>query len=316
MKALLTLALCVSLATAAAAQDSTRTHQGRGDHHMADLHLSTDQKAQLKTINKDFFTAAHALRMDSSLSKADRKTKFEALEANRKNKIKGVLSADQYAQWQQAMSSRYAHFRPRTGGPGGHRPDFAGMQAKTKQDLGLTDAQSQQLAAASKDFFKSMADLHKNSASSDSATRRAQFQSLRTAYEGKVKGILSADQYAKWQQRQQDMRTHMRPGGPGFGGARPDFGKMNERIKQDLGLNDDQRKQLSAATRDFFKNARSLRSAGDSAARRTQFQALKAQYDSKVQAILTPDQFAKWQQRRQQMRHGMNHQHSQDNNQQ
>ncbi|SCB84946.1 hypothetical protein GA0116948_101519 [Chitinophaga costaii] len=332
MKTLFTLALCVSLATAATAQDSTHTHQGRGDHRMTDLHLSNSQHEQLKAINKDFFTAAHALRTDSSLSKADRKTKFDALEADHQNKVKAVLSADQYAQWQQDMSKHKPGMHPGgpggpggpdgTGGPGGpgdHRHDFGQMQEKMKEELGLTDTQSQQLATANKDFFKHMGELHKNSASSDSATRRTQFQTLRTNYESTVKGILNADQYAKWQQHEQEMRSHMRPGGPGapgFDSPRPDFGKMNERIKQDLGLNDDQSKQLSAATQDFFKNAQSLRGTGDSAARRTQFQALKTQYDSKVQAILTPEQFAKWQQHQQEMRRGMGHHHPIDDDKQ
>lgn len=310
MKALLTFALCISLATAASAQDSTRVHAGRGDHRMSDLHLSTDQQAQLKTINKDFFTASRSIMKDSTLSKTDRQAKFKALQGTRQDKIKGVLSADQYAQWQQDMNNHkrppMGHGRPGFGGPGGRRPDFAKMQEKTKQDLGLTDAQSQQLAAANKDFFKSMSDLHKNSASSDSATRRAQFQSLRTAYETKVKGILNADQYTKWQDRQKQMMARMHEGRPGFGG-RPDFAKMNDRMKQDLGLSDEQSQKLSAAREDFFKNAKSLRENSDTSARRTQFKALRQQYDSQVQSILTPDQFAKLQERKKEMRGRMQH---------
>lgn len=308
MKVLLTFALCVSLATAASAQDSTRVHPGRGDHRMTDLHLSTTQQEQLKTINKDFFTSSRSIMKDSTLGKTDRQAKFKALQATRQDKIKGVLSADQYAQWQQDMNNRRSRMGQAHRGFDGprHRPGFAKMQERTKQDLGLTDAQSQQLASANKEFFKNMSDLHKNSASSDSATRRAQFQSLRTAYQTKVKGILNADQYTKWQDHQKQMMAHMRQGRPGFGG-RPDFAKMNDRMKQDLGLSDAQSQKLAAARGDFFKNARALRENSDTAARRTQFKALRQQYDAQVQSILTPDQFAKLQERKKEMRAHLHH---------
>jgi Spy/CpxP family protein refolding chaperone len=92
--------------------------------------------------------------------------------------------------------------------------------AKIAEDLKLTEEQKTKVEAALKEQVETLRGLR------DAAPeeRREKMQAARKAFNGKMKGILSADQYAKWEKT----RAERGPGGPGRrgpggpGGDRPE----------------------------------------------------------------------------------------------
>ena len=89
------------------------------------------------------------------------------------------------------------------GGPGG--PGQRGdMLKKMAEELGLSDEQKSKLQEVFKSQRESMKDLSPEE-------RREKMKESRDAMSAKVKEILTAEQYAKWEK----IRDERRPGGPG-----------------------------------------------------------------------------------------------------
>ena len=104
------------------AQDSTNTPpNGPGMHGRPnvdqiakELSLTDDQKAKVKAVLEDTQKQMRSLREDTSLSQDDKRTKGKEIREAMQAKMKEILTADQYAKWQQHMQ----HNRP-SGGAGG-----------------------------------------------------------------------------------------------------------------------------------------------------------------------------------------------------
>ena len=89
------------------------------------------------------------------------------------------------------------------GGPGG--PGQRGdMLKKMAEELGLSDEQKTKLQEVFKSQREAMKDLSPEE-------RREKMKESREAMSAKVKEILTAEQYAKWEK----IRDERRPGGPG-----------------------------------------------------------------------------------------------------
>jgi periplasmic protein CpxP/Spy len=87
------------------------------------------------------------------------------------------------------------------GGPGGQRGD---MLKKMAEELGLSDEQKSKLQEVFKSQREAMKDLSPEE-------RREKMKESREAMNAKVREILTAEQYAKWEK----IRDERRPGGPG-----------------------------------------------------------------------------------------------------
>jgi protein CpxP len=92
----------------------------------------------------------------------------------------------------------------RPGGGPGQRGD---MLKKMAEELGLSDAQKSKLQEVFKSQREAMKDLSPEE-------RREKMKESREAMNAKVKEILTAEQYAKWE-KIRDERRPGRPGGPG-----------------------------------------------------------------------------------------------------
>ncbi|MEO5997515.1 MAG: hypothetical protein ABIN89_12320 [Chitinophagaceae bacterium] len=78
---------------------STKTETKKEEHkkRVADLHLTKDQKAQLKDVNKEFKDKARAIKDNQSLSKQQKKEQFTTLHKERMDKMNTFLTPEQQA---------------------------------------------------------------------------------------------------------------------------------------------------------------------------------------------------------------------------
>jgi hypothetical protein len=99
---------CTLVLTAHAQKDSTVergrwTVEGRADkitdkiaHKLA---LNKDQEKQIFAINLDIVRRMDAVTKNTSLSKKERMTQFKALDSERSQRFKNVLTASQFKKW-------------------------------------------------------------------------------------------------------------------------------------------------------------------------------------------------------------------------
>ena len=86
--------------------------RGHGEKLFADLNLTDDQKAQIKKIHEDAKAKADAVKADTALTDADKKTKFREIRKSAMTESKKVLTAEQQAQLEQKMKERRARKSP------------------------------------------------------------------------------------------------------------------------------------------------------------------------------------------------------------
>jgi len=102
--------------------------------------------------------------------------------------------------------------RPATGQRNGPRREAVKERlTKISEELKLTDEQKPKVEAAMKEQIESMRGVR----NATPEERREKAQAARKAFDGKMKGILTADQYAKWEK----LREQHRPSGPGHRGG-------------------------------------------------------------------------------------------------
>ena len=87
--------------------------------------------------------------------------------------------------------------------PQGERPDMSKRIEQMVTDLGLTDAQA-------KDFKAAMAEMRPDMTSGERPSREA-MEKKREAVDAKIKTILTADQYKKYQEMRSKMGHGPRP---------------------------------------------------------------------------------------------------------
>ena len=114
----LVLSIVVLLGSAAFAQSAppARGHfGGRGHNEFAALNLTTDQKAQIRTIHEEQRTKMEALN-NQSLTRAQYRTQAMGIRQDSRTKImNGVLTAEQRAQVQQRQQQRQQQREQRFG---------------------------------------------------------------------------------------------------------------------------------------------------------------------------------------------------------
>jgi len=100
-------------------------------------------------------------------------------------KLREILNAEQYTRYRQ-LSRQQAS-------------GFALLQEVEAKELGLTDAQKQQLQTINGEMFTEMQGMRQGGGSGgDFAAMREQMTKLRGTYGAKLLGVLTADQKSKW----------------------------------------------------------------------------------------------------------------------
>lgn len=168
----------------------------------AELGLTDEQSAKLKTSNQNFAQKMKALRDDQSLSADDRKAKMKTLGAQRNEEVKSILGPEKYKALEEKRKDRQQH-------PGKFRKGKEGQPKKDfKAELGLTDEQSAKLKASHQSFAQKMKTLREDkSLSADD--KKAKFQALNTERNEEMKSILGPEKYKVLE----DKRKAMKDGG-------------------------------------------------------------------------------------------------------
>jgi len=117
------------------------------------------------------------------------------------------------------------------------------------------------------------------------------FQEFQDAMSTKMKEVLTAEQFAKW-----DKSRASGPGGGGLAGGREQMQKMLE----ELNLTDEQKEKVQAAMKGQGETMQSLRDASPEE-RREKFQKIQETMTAKMKEILNKDQFEKWEKSRAQL---------------
>jgi Spy/CpxP family protein refolding chaperone len=98
---------------------------GRGGEHQVEfltkkLNLTPDQVTQVKAIDEDTWNQMKALREDTSVAQADKRTKMMDIHKASNDKIRALLTDDQKTKFdalQAEMRDRMQHHRDGAGGP-------------------------------------------------------------------------------------------------------------------------------------------------------------------------------------------------------
>lgn len=101
------------------------------------------------------------------------------------------------------------------GGPGGQE-----RGAKMAEELGLSAEQKTQMGDLSKEFGPKMKAIHEDTTLSKE-DKMAKMKALNEERTAKIKGILTPDQFEKWQKAQHNRRGPGGPGGPRGEGKPP-----------------------------------------------------------------------------------------------
>ena len=95
-------------------------HGGGGEHQLEmmtkQLNLSPDQVTQIKAINQDTMKQAMAVRDDSSIAQADKRTKMMDIRKASQDKIRGVLNDDQKTKYDAMLAEMREHRGNHQGG--------------------------------------------------------------------------------------------------------------------------------------------------------------------------------------------------------
>lgn len=114
--AALALGSLLAFGFAARAQDQTNSPPARGQRgaqlreHLAkvaqELNLTDEQKSKVRAVLQEDREKLQALRADTSLTPAQRKTQLKQIRDDINAKMKGILTAEQYEKWQKMREER------------------------------------------------------------------------------------------------------------------------------------------------------------------------------------------------------------------
>lgn len=158
-----------------------------------ELGLNEDQKAKIQEFMKENGDKLRSLREDQSTPREEKVKKFQDFQESMKGKMKEVLTAEQFEKWEKQRSAGP--------GAGGSRE---GMQ-KLMESLNLNSDQQEKVRAAFKEQIESMQSVR--DASPDE--RREKMQAMQEKMSAKMKEILTADQFEKYEKAAKEMRGRL-----------------------------------------------------------------------------------------------------------
>ena len=173
--------------TTPATSDRAGAMRDRMQDTARELNLTPEQTAKLQTIVRERMEKMRAVRQDTSLSSEERREKFQAGREELLAEVKKVLTPEQFEKWKAKQG-------PQTGG--GLRP-MARIQ-EAIQDLKLTDDQMQQLTPVYLEQMEKLRDLYQDSSLS-MAQKVEKLKAASKEVAPKLKKVLDAEQYAKWE---------------------------------------------------------------------------------------------------------------------
>jgi hypothetical protein len=211
-------------------QRENLTPEQRNEKHLqkltSELSLDKKQQDQVKQLLDERSTKAEkfkASRKDSKTKPTDAereafKKQMETEKAANDAKMKSILNADQYTKWT-ALKKDHKEKRDHKGHRDMKSPqerDAAHLQ-KLTTDLNLNADQQKKVSELLSDRSTKMAMLKKSRKDSGAAPTDAEKTAMKKqmkedhkAYDAKMKSILTADQYKKWEAIQKEHKDKMK----------------------------------------------------------------------------------------------------------
>lgn len=206
----------------------------RGDVYK-DLNLTKDQQQKLKALREGSRSQMEAIRNDNSLTQEQKKARFDAYREDQKTKMNAILTPEQRAKmdakmlemknnrgqrdWKKSGENRGVRKGGEQGKKEGWKKDNstdkdrnglnrAGNRrgADWMNDLNLTTDQKNQMKTLNEESRGKMQTIRDNSSLTQDQ-KKGRMQELMKETQTKRKSILTAEQWSKWQMKEQQMRT-------------------------------------------------------------------------------------------------------------
>ena len=156
-----------------------------------------------------------------------------------------------------------------------------------KSALALTDDQVKTINAIQEKYHGKMVGLRRDSTLSKEQ-RLGALKDLNGQRQGEINNVLTTDQQEKWKSIKQENR-----------GKRKEMHAARKNFREELDLTSEQEKRISDERKKMRDQAEALKK--DESLSREQkqekFKSLRAEHETAMKAILTPEQFAKWKER-------------------
>ncbi len=175
------------------------TREKIGDKkQFANLNLTADQKAKMKSINQETRQQIEALQKDDQLTADVSREKMAAIRKDREEKIQAVLTDEQKTQLEKAKADA-----ANKGADAGKKHD-----AHLQQQLNLTDEQRSKLAEDRKANMAKIQAIRKDASLTDEQ-KKDQIKELMKAQKENMKSVLTEDQLQKMKEMKKDkMKGH------------------------------------------------------------------------------------------------------------
>jgi len=152
-----------------------------------ELKLTHDQIEKLQTIVREHMNKLRELRQDNTLSPEEKRQKLMVAREEIIAEVKKVLTPEQFEKWKARQGQLL----------GGAAGPLARLH-ETLNDLNLTDQQKEQLTPLYLEQIEKLRELQQDSSLS-MAEKLAKLKAMHQEVAPKLKQVLDADQYAKWE---------------------------------------------------------------------------------------------------------------------
>ncbi|MCH5717133.1 hypothetical protein [Niabella hibiscisoli] len=203
---------------------SAAPREARKDAYF-NLKLTREQQKELQVVNKENREKVKEIAADSALTPKERKEKTQAARKELVEKRKAVLTAEQYAMYEQNQKeikekgaiSPEKNVVSSAEKNKGKDPNGLSRDAEKKtskkgrsnwNDLQMTGEQREKMKTASQDY-NSQVQTIRNNISLTSSEKQDQVRNVYRAYEMEVRSILTAEQKSKWDDQQRRARMSM-----------------------------------------------------------------------------------------------------------
>lgn len=180
-------ALCWQSAAPAATQEPGRLGGARAaqwrermQEGAKELNLTEDQKAKLKELYAPQREKLREIWKDESLTREQKMEKFKALRAENEPKLKVILMPEQLEKWQK----RQTQARER--------------MESAKKEWNITDEQKAKLKSIFQPQKEKLRELRQDKDLTPQQ-KMEKFKALREELAPQIKGVLTAEQYEKWE---------------------------------------------------------------------------------------------------------------------
>jgi hypothetical protein len=174
---------------------------------LEDLKLTEQQDKQVKDINRAYINSTQDIRKDGALNKTDKKAKLDALKADRDEKLKSVLNADQFAKLQSNRATTGERMKD-----GRKKGLHKKNDAAALKEIGLSETEGQELKSINKDFKSKAVALRENSGMTKEQ-RQDEMKKLNDERLTRIKTTLGEEKYARydqWKKKERDQIRAMR----------------------------------------------------------------------------------------------------------